>query len=94
MSTSTPPDFAALRAARNAAIEAEMQRQAQDWGVPLQSMLCSFNPAACYCACTSGGPCEHDWDGEPYDDQDSGLWSATCSKCGTLAMSHSLRTAP
>lgn len=94
MSNSTHPDFAALRAARNAAIEAEMQRQAEDWGVPLQSMLCSFNPAACYCACTSGGPCEHDWDGEPYDDQDGGLWSATCSKCGTLAMSHSLRTAP
>lgn len=86
------PDFAALRAARNAAVQAETQRLAEEWGVPLQSLRSSFNPAACYCACASGGPCEHDWDGQPCEDD--GLWSCTCSKCGTLEMSHSLRTAP
>lgn len=69
-----------------------MQKVADEWGVPLQSLFSSHNEHACYCACGTGGPCEHDWDGEPYE-ADS-LWTTTCSKCGTTAFSHSMRTAP
>lgn len=86
------PDFEALRAKRNAAVQAECERMAAEWGVPLQSLRSTFNPAACYCDCVAGGPCEHKWDGEPYESD--GLWTTTCSRCGTTAFSHSMRTAP
>lgn len=86
------PDFAALRAKRDAAIQRQMQVMADEWGVPLQRLLTSHNTRGCYCACTTGGPCEHDWDGEPYESD--GLWTTTCSKCGATAFSHSMKTAP
>ena len=86
------PDFAALRAQRNAEVQAAMQKMADEWGVPLQSLFSSHNQHACYCACATGGPCEHDWDGKPYEAD--GLWTRTCSKCGTTSFSHSMRTAP
>jgi len=83
------PDFDALRAERNAQIgkwEAEMKAEGWDVG------SCAHRDRnACYCACGNGGPCEHDWDGEPYQSTDGSTWSATCSKCGMTAMSHSLR---
>lgn len=86
------PDFEALRAKRNAAVQAEFQRVADEWGVPLQSLRSTFNPASCYCNCVEDGPCEHEWDGEPYESD--GLWTTTCSRCGTTSFSHSMRTAP
>ena len=89
-----PPDFAALRARRNAAIQEECQKIADELGVPLQTMRSNFNPAACYCACGTGGPCEHKWDGEGWESEDGRGWSATCSRCGTTAMSHDMRCLP
>ena len=86
------PDFAALRAERDAAIQRELQVMAAEWGVPLQSLRFTFDPAACYCDCVAGGPCEHKWDGKPYESH--GLWTTTCSRCGTTAFSHSMWTAP
>lgn len=86
------PDFAALRAERDAAVQRQMQVMADEWGVPLQGLLTSHDTRRCYCACTTGGPCEHDWDGEPYEAD--GLWTRTCSKCGTTSFSHSMHTAP
>lgn len=88
-----PPDFEALRAKRNAAVLDRHQKMADEWGVSLQSLRSNFNPSACYCACGTGGPCEHKWDGEGYESGD-GCWSATCSRCGCTAISHSMRTAP
>lgn len=84
------PDFDALRAERNAAHYAWVKKmQAEGWiGVT------PFNPNACYCACSSSGPCEHDWDGEQYESADKSLVSATCSKCGMTAFSHSMRNCP
>lgn len=47
----------------------------------------------CYCACPDG-PCQHIWDGPEVtsDDEDAGFWSSgSCSRCGAVAMFHSMR---
>ena len=85
------PDFDALRAQRNATVQEHLQKMADEWGVPLQSLRSNFNPAACYCACGTGGPCEHKWD---WGSEDGCALSATCSRCGCIAMSHDMRNAP
>ena len=87
-------DFEALRARRNAAAQEHLQKMADELDVPLQSLLSSFNPSACYCACGQGGPCEHQWNGDGWKSEDGLAWSATCSRCGTTAMSHDMRFAP
>ena len=89
---SDKPDFDALRAERNRRMEELRRRIASEEGVPPQSLRSTFDPHACYCACGHGGPCEHSWDGEPYESD--GLWTTTCSRCGMTAFSHSIRTAP
>ncbi len=38
------PDFEALRARRNAAVQEMHQKMADEWGVPLQSLRSNFNP--------------------------------------------------
>ena len=92
---SNKPDFEALRAKRNEAVTATIRAVMKEMGAaddePIRS---TFNPNACYCACGEGGPCEHDWNGEPHISEDESLYSATCSRCGMLAFSHSLRTGP
>ena len=90
----TEPDFETLRARRNAEVRQHMQKLAEEIGVDPDTMQSNFNPNSCYCACASGGPCEHKWDGEPYESDDGAVWSATCSRCGMTAMSHDLRNAP
>ena len=87
------PDFEALRAARNARVQESMKKLADEHGVPLQSLRSNFNPNACYCACPDG-PCEHDWTGPEWVSEDQCCVSATCARCGTTAMSHSLRVGP
>lgn len=81
-------DFEALRFARNAERAAFVEKmKAEGWGV---ASGCMHNdPNACYCACPEG-PCEHDWNGKPYEAE--GCWSTTCSRCGITSMSHSMRT--
>jgi hypothetical protein len=83
-------DFEALRARRNAAANewAEKMKE-QGWDVAH-----ALDPDACYCACGTSGPCEHQWNGEPYESADGSVWSTTCSHCGMTAISHSLRTGP
>lgn len=83
------PDFEALRAERNARIEQHRKEiESEGWHVG----ACSFSdPNACYCACSEGGPCEHSWDGPPYESLDKLVWSTTCSRCGITSMSHSFR---
>ena len=94
MNTEQTPDFEALRAKRNAAVQTEHQRIADEMGIPLQSLHSSFDPNACYCACGTNGPCEHKWNGEPWESEDGCGWSTTCSHCSCTAMSHDLRYAP
>lgn len=85
------PDFEALRAERNARHDAFVEKMhAQGWEIVLQR---EYNRDACYCACKSGGPCEHKFDGDPYESKDGSLWSATCSRCGMMAFSHDIRNA-
>lgn len=87
-------DFEALRAERNANVVQRTQKLAEEWGVAPERLLGSFNPAACYCACSTGGPCEHKWDGPDWESDDSCAVSVTCSRCGTTAMSHDMRCLP
>jgi hypothetical protein len=89
-----PHDFEALRARRNAALQEHLQKMADEWGMPLQTLCTTAKPFACYCACGTGGPCEHKWDGEGWESEDGCAWSATCSRCGCTAMSHDMRNAP
>lgn len=93
MSESAPPDFNRLRSERDAALRELIRGSATVLGCnPEELSIHSRDLGACYCACAEGGPCEHRWDGEPY--QCDGFFSRTCSLCGGTAFSHSLRTAP
>ena len=87
------PDFEALRAKRNEEVRRVMREIAVDMGWNPEDVKCTHNDNACYCACPDG-PCEHKWDGKPYESEDGCAWSATCSRCGCTAMNHDLRCAP
>lgn len=87
----TTPDFDALRAKRNESVQASIQKLADEYGIPVEQLSSSHNPNACYCACPDG-PCEHKWDGAPYESEH--CRSVTCSRCGCTAMSHDMRTGP
>ncbi len=89
--TSDEPDFEALRASRNAAVEAVMKAVCEKHGWDPATAHTTFDPGACYCACTDGGPCEHDFQGwREHGDGRGG--EQVCARCGLGAMSHSLRT--
>lgn len=90
----TAPDFEALRADRNRRVMEHHQKLADELGVPLSSMRSNYNTNACYCACSSHGPCEHKWDGEGVEFDEGRCWSVTCSRCGCAAMSHDMRVLP
>lgn len=82
------PDFESLRAERNAQFDAFLEKmRGEGWQV---NKCWQNNKDACYCDCANGGPCEHDWNGEPYKSDDGLMWSATCARCGIAAISHSL----
>ena len=87
-------DFDALRAKRTASVMAVMQKLADECGVTAESLHSNYNANACYCACGTGGPCEHAWDGEPWESEDGLAWSSTCSRCGCASMSHDMRVGP
>lgn len=89
-----PPDFDALRAERNRRVMESHQRLADELGVPLASLRSHHNPGACYCACTTAGPCEHRWDGDGAEFDDGRAWTATCSRCGDTAIGHAMRVLP
>lgn len=87
------PDFDALRAHRDLVINEIAKKYAESEGVDPSEILVHAH-RGCYCACSVGGPCEHDWDGERWECPEGSGWSATCSKCGMTAMSHSMRFMP
>lgn len=91
----------AAQAAEIEALRAERNEKRREWeremaadGWQVSSHCAHTADSACYCDCGNGGLCEHKWDGEPWQSADGCGWSATCSRCGITAMSHSLRTAP
>lgn len=90
----TDHDFEALRAERNRRVLESLRSIADKYEFSFESMAANYNADNCYCACGSGGPCEHRWDGEGVEFDDGCGWSATCSRCGGTAMSHSMRVGP
>lgn len=82
------PDFEALRAKRNEAMQGMIDAFAKEQGVEPGKVQSSFNPNACYCACPDG-PCEHDWQG--WREFEDGLGGEqVCARCGMGAMHHSI----
>ena len=57
----TKPDFEALRKARNESVQHSIMKTARSlgWKEGDDPPTTSFNMGACYCACGTGGPCEH-----------------------------------
>lgn len=89
---SEKPDFEALRAKRNDAIEAVTQAACDKQGWDRSKVYTSFHPDACYCACPDG-PCEHDFQGwREFEDGCGG--ETVCARCGMGAMSHSMTVGP
>ena len=94
-------NFEQLRAKRNASTKALKEAVAKIWGVQPEdiTMPCSISmdPDACYCACATGGPCEHrftGWREIPPDEEGlgGGGGESVCERCGMGALSHDLRT--
>lgn len=91
---SDTPDFEALRSERNRLVTAAHQKFADEEGIPIEALRSNFDPDKCYCACTTGGPCEHKWGGTLYVSEDGCVCSSTCSRCGSTAMHHDMRVMP
>lgn len=87
-----PRDFDKLRAERNARHAAFIEQMRAEGYEPVGG--CTLHdPDACYCACPQG-PCEHKWNGKPYESEDGCTWSTTCSRCGTVSLTHDMRVMP
>ncbi len=92
-------DFAKLRAERNAGVTKLIEAAAKKLGCKPEETWHTFDLEACYCACGSGGPCEHKFEGsypifeEEGDSQPVG-YESRCTRCSLGAMSHTLATAP
>lgn len=91
-----PPDFEALRAARNASVEKMLRElHVKMGGDPNAPIRTTFDPHACYCSCGADeNLCEHNFSGwRDIVDEDGAVrgGEAVCSRCGMGAMSHSMR---
>lgn len=89
------PDFEALKAKRDAAIQQIAREMWETLGgdpnVPPTFHSRDY-AAECYCACPDG-PCQHEWGG--WREHDDGLGGEQfCQRCGEGAMSHGIRTCP
>jgi len=89
------PDFAALRAKRDADFAKIIDDICAEAfpNTPPEELLIFDGPQGCYCSCSSGGPCEHQFTGwRAFEDGRGG--EQVCRLCGMGAMSHSLRCDP
>lgn len=87
------PDFEALRAKRNAAVQEVIDAAFAKLGGAGKPVH-NFDFNACYCACVTKGPCEHDfkgWRDLTDDDGNVNGGETFCQRCGMGSMSHSLR---
>jgi hypothetical protein len=62
MSSTTKPDFEALRKQRNEELRKVMAAVAEKMGCEPEDLRHNFDFGACYCNCPQG-PCEHDFKG-------------------------------
>ncbi len=93
MKDDAKPDFEALRATRNAAVKMMIADIAAEHGWDTSEVYSTFDADACFCACSAGGPCEHDFQGwrditNEYGEVCGG--ETYCQRCGMGSMSHSL----
>lgn len=93
----TDEEFAELARKRDAAVEAMVEAVCKKHGWDRGSAIVHHSHShGCYCACPDG-PCQHIWDGPEVtsDEEDQGFWSsASCSRCGAVAMFHDMRCGP
>lgn len=91
---SDKPDFAELRRKRDEAVKEIVKAAAISMGMdPEKVTFHACGSHGCYCNCPEG-PCEHQWDGEIFEDEDGCVMSTTCSKCGEICAYHDMRVAP
>lgn len=85
-------EFDALKHKRDEAINAMIDSVCEEQGWDRSKVAAHASHAGdCYCACPDG-PCQHIWDGPEWTDDCCS--SATCSRCGSVAMFHDMRTGP
>jgi hypothetical protein len=53
---------------------------------------CGPSTGTCICECSTGGSCEHVWDGPWFMENNMG--TATCSRCGMKAIDHDIWVLP
>lgn len=70
------------------AIHGDLTEELRKTSKAITVYMCGPSQASCKCECSTGGPCDHKWDG-PWEELESG-GTTTCSKCHMTAMSHSL----
>ena len=90
------PDFAALRARRDGAINALIDAACAERGWDRSTVQVHVSGrGGCTCACPDG-PCEHEFAGwrESGTPEGGVVGEQVCRKCGAGAMSHSLRYGP
>lgn len=86
------PDFEALRAERNAAMERFLRELCEEKGWDPEKVAAPFHRDDCYCNCPVG-PCEHDFQGwREFEDGRGG--EQVCRRCGLGAMGHAMRVGP
>lgn len=91
----TEEEFAELRRLRDKAITEMVEKTCDRLGWDKGAVFAHASHAGeCYCACPDG-PCQHTWDGPEFTDTDGCfVSSATCSRCGAIAMYHDMRVMP
>jgi hypothetical protein len=91
MERPTDAEFEILKRKRDEAVNAVIDAVCAKQGWPRDKVHAHMCGAGgCYCACPDG-PCQHDFQGwREFEDGCGG--EQVCTKCGTGAMSHSLRT--
>lgn len=88
----TEEEFAELRRIRDNALKEVVAKTCEKMGWdPGEVHVHASHAGECYCACPEG-PCQHTWDGPEWTDDNSS--SATCSRCGAIAMYHDMRVGP
>lgn len=91
----TDAEFDALKKRRDDALQQIFEGVCKKEGLdPKETMFHASHSGGCYCACPDG-PCQHIWDGpDGPEHTEEYMSSATCSRCGTVAMYHDMRCAP
>ena len=90
----TEAEFDELKRRRDEAIEKIVDETCAEKGWPRSEVhVHASNTDGCYCDCPDG-PCQHTWDGPEYVAEDGCMSSVTCSRCGTVAAYHDMRTGP